>query len=71
MARDTDMPLNCGEHLVLRETPKAILVSNDDITGEHKWIPKSVIHDNSEIWKTGQQGDLVVKQWFAEKQGWI
>jgi hypothetical protein len=70
MACDTDTPINCGKHLVLRKTEKAILVS-DDTTGEPKWIPKSVIHDNSEIWKTRQQGDLVVKQWFAEKQGWI
>lgn len=35
------------------------------------WIPKSVITDNSEVWKEGQpSGSLIIKRWFAEKEGW-
>lgn len=47
---------------------KAILF---DIDGVEVWVPKSAIHDNSELWEVGQPpGQLVVKQWFAEKRGW-
>ena len=36
------------------------------------WIPKSQIHDDSEVWKRGQEpGMLVVTQWLAERKGWI
>ena len=37
-------------------------------TGDEKWVPKSVIHDDSEIWKAGQAGRLVVLGWWAEKE---
>jgi hypothetical protein len=33
------------------------------------WIPKSVIHDDSEVYKEGAEGKLVVARWFAEKEG--
>lgn len=36
-----------------------------------RWIPKSQIHDNSEVWKVGDQGDLVITEWLAEKEGWL
>lgn len=53
---------------VEKETPKAILVR---ITLEgrqvERWIPKSVIHDDSEVWKLGHFGKLYVEQWWAEK----
>lgn len=35
------------------------------------WVPKSVITDDSEVWKKDQEpGSLIVKRWFAEKEGW-
>jgi CMP-2-keto-3-deoxyoctulosonic acid synthetase len=54
---------------VLRETDKAILVN---IEGEETWIPKSVILDQSEVYseKNGN-GTLIVKYWWAEKEGLI
>ena len=52
----------------LRETAKAILV---EIDGDEVWIPKSVIHDDSEVSAGGDEGDLVVAQWFAEREGLI
>lgn len=52
---------------VVRATEKAILVS---IGGEvEKWVPQSCVDDDSEVWKEGDAGALVVKAWFAEKEG--
>jgi hypothetical protein len=52
---------------VENETDKAILVKFED--GKKTWIPKSVIHDDSEVYKMGTDGTLIVKRWFAEKEG--
>lgn len=56
-----------GEVTVSAETAKAILCVPDN--GEQFWIPKSVVHDDSEAWKKGDTGKLVVKKWWAEKNG--
>ena len=53
-----------------KETEKALLISLDEL-GEEKWIPKSVIHDDSEVYKEGQKGEVVVEGWWAEKEGLI
>ena len=50
-----------------RETEKALLVRL--ASGATHWIPKSVVHDNSEVYQDGHTGKLVVKGWFAEKDG--
>lgn len=34
-----------------------------------KWIPKSQIHDDSEVYKPGTSGKLVITGWFAEREG--
>ena len=47
------------------ETDMAILV---DLYGDEKWIPKSVIADESEVIEKGDIGELVVSRWFAEKE---
>lgn len=65
------MPTNLGYAEVKRESDKAILVEIADIDTEAVWIPKSVIHDDSEVWEDEQDGDLVVKDWYAKKQGWV
>lgn len=50
----------------IAETDKAILVRLD---GEEHWIPKSVVHDDSEVFANGDAGELVVMEWFAKKNG--
>jgi len=61
---------NVGQAEVRRETDKALLIYIEDI-GDEVWVPKSVIHDDSEIWEAGQEaGELVVTEWFAHKAGW-
>lgn len=48
------------------ETEKAIKVLID---GEMHWIPKSLVHDDSEVWRDGDYGTLVIPEWFAAKEG--
>lgn len=57
-----------GQARVIQETDKAILVRLED--EQEVWIPKSVIHDNSEVYseKSGE-GMLVVAEWWAERNG--
>jgi len=46
-----------------------VLCELDD--GKQQWVPQSQIHENSEVWKRGDMGPLVVTQWWAEKQGLV
>jgi hypothetical protein len=50
----------------IRETAKAIQV---DIDGDLKWIPKSCVHEDSEVYAKDHEGELIVAGWFAEKEG--
>lgn len=50
----------------IRETDLAVLI---EIEGKEVWVPKSVIDDDSEVWQDEQEGELVVKEWWAEKNG--
>lgn len=64
------MPFTAGTGTVIKDSGKAILV---DLDGVGKvWVPKWAIHDDSEIWEEDQEpGELVVKEKFAESEGWI
>jgi hypothetical protein len=60
-------PCSLGDAQVIRETDKALLV---DLDGSEVWVPKSVVHDDSEVWSAENAvGDLVVKYWWAAKNG--
>lgn len=61
---------------------KALRVERSN--GECVWIPRSVVHDDSEVFAPSCRGSvieepfmgeppatLVVYLWWAEKQGWI
>ena len=50
----------------LAETELAVKVRFDD--GRIEWIPQSHIHDDSEVWKAGQKGTLVVSEWIATEK---
>lgn len=63
-----DLPVPMGQVSVRRQTPKAILVVMQG--GKEVWIPQVCVHDDSEVWGVGHLGKLVVKRWFALKQGW-
>lgn len=53
---------------VVRETDDALLVV---IEGEETWVPKSVVHDDSEVFDDGDnsEGTLVLYEWWAEQKG--
>lgn len=53
---------------VLGETDKAIRVKID---GKPFWVPKSQIHDDSEVYQSGTTGTLIVTQWWAEQEGLV
>ena len=59
--------------LILHETERAILVESDNIENEdgQLWVPKSQVHDDSEIWTKGENGRLTVNMWFAEQNGLV
>lgn len=41
------------------------------IDGRRVWMPVSQIDDDSEVWKPGQRGKLVVSEWIAIQKGLI
>jgi len=65
-------PHTIGSGKAIRETGKAVLVQLDDEFdpfGEPQeiWIPKSVIHDDSEVYQEDTEGEIIVFSWWAEK----
>lgn len=63
------MSCSIGDAECTAETPKAILVDAPDFD-EPEWIPQSQVHEDSEVYKMGTTGTLVVSDWWAEKKGW-
>lgn len=53
---------------VLKETGKAIMFTCSEQI-DH-WVPKSQISDDSEVFAMGDQGALIVSDWFATRAGW-
>lgn len=63
-------PEKLGAAKVLRETDKALLVELEEL-GEERWIPKSVVHDDSEVFGGGEndEGEMIVQRWWALENG--
>lgn len=63
------MSTSLGNGEAKQDSGKALLVSLE--TGEEKWIPKSVIHDDSEVYDADEnsEGEVVIQTWWAEKEG--
>lgn len=66
MTRDRRDCVDVPVERVKRATEKAILVV---VEGEDIWIPRSEIHDDSEVWDEGHDGTLVIPLWLAEQKG--
>jgi hypothetical protein len=62
----TDDPITIEKVSCRLDTPKAILVLIDE---REVWVPKSVIHDDSEVYTKNTEGDLIIERWWAEKEG--
>lgn len=39
--------------------------------GLYLWVPQSQVDDDSEVWKAGQTGTLVVSEWWANERGLV
>lgn len=54
-----------------RGTERALLCRLTTDRGERRevWVPRSQITDDSEVFEVGDDGKLVVKSWFAEREG--
>lgn len=62
-------PLSLGAARVVTATDKALLVALADHRNRQVWVPKSQIHDDSEVYAAEQTGELIVTDWWAEKEG--
>lgn len=50
------------------ETAKAIFCDFGDV---RCWIPKSQIHDDSDVYEGDQEGEIIIPEWLAEEKGLI
>lgn len=64
MSTDVETIANCAG---VKATKKALLVRLAD--DREVWVPQSQIDEDSEVWRPGDSGKLVVAAWFAEKEG--
>jgi hypothetical protein len=51
---------------VIKDTGKALLCL---IEGEEIWIPQWAVHEDSEVYNEDTEGELVILERFAEKEG--
>jgi hypothetical protein len=51
----------------LRESKRAIFVRALDQTF---WVPQSVVHADSEVYRENDEGNLVLMQWWVRQQPW-
>lgn len=63
-----DETVEIDDVTVEAETDRALLCVIDE---RQRWIPKSVVHEDSEVFEQGDQGTLVLFRWFAEKEGFV
>jgi hypothetical protein len=69
LAGDDDEGVAYDVDEVVAATERALLVRFTK-DGSEKWVPRSVIHDDSEVFEIEHRGRLVVKTWFVEKHNW-
>jgi hypothetical protein len=67
MSNDEE-PVEFEDVRVKAETELAILC---EIDGKEVWIPRSQVHDDSEVSSQGDEGTLILARWFAEKEGLV
>ena len=63
-----DETVEIDDVTVEAETDRALLCVIDE---GQRWITKSVVHEDSEVFEQGDQGTLVLFRWFAEKEGFV
>jgi hypothetical protein len=41
------------------------------VGGKAVWVPKSEIHEDSDVYENGTEGTLIISEWVAKKKGLI
>lgn len=62
------MATKLGQCEVIVTRPNAVLFKLPD--GQERWVPESVIHEDSELWHespVGETGNVFVEDWWAKK----
>jgi hypothetical protein len=72
----SDEPFVVGAASVVGSSAKALRVkleASSVLGAKEFWIPKSVVHDDSEVYDAlnNARGELIVQRWFAIKEGWV
>lgn len=52
----------------IHESDLAVCV---EIDGKAVWLPQAAIDDDSEVWRKGHTGTLVISRYWAEKKGLV
>lgn len=73
--RDEDAPVRprntrtvvLSDAVCLRESERAIYVRALDTCF---WVPNSVVHDDSEVYRASDTGKLVLMEWWVRQQPW-
>lgn len=72
----TDVPSDAFDiraAVVVRESEsgKALFVEAPEFGDKQLCIPKSVVHDDSEVYDVGHEGTMLIARWFAEIKKWL
>ena len=59
-------PGNTDEGALLCKIEDSDLGWDDDV-----WIPKKMIHEDSEVYKKGTEGKLIITEWIAKQKGFL
>lgn len=65
--KDDRVCLGYGRSLYVTERAIKIYLNEYD---DEVWFPHTHIHDDSEVWEAGQEGEVVVTKWIAEQKGY-
>ena len=65
MSRNDKCELAC---IAIKATKLALLC---DFGDKEAWIPQSLIDDDSEVYKEGDEGILIIPEWLALDKGLI
>ena len=66
---DDEETIEIEDCVCIAETERALQVTG--VKEAAVWIPRTQIHDDSEVYCVESKGTLVVRRWWAEKEGWI
>jgi len=56
-----------GRSFVMAQTDRFLKIRVRDLNRVIQ-VPKRVVHDDSEVWELGHEGNLIVFRWWAEDE---